>query len=189
MADSELIQTLDYILNRSDEAAIEALAAAVMRRRRDITMFGGTGNVPDPRRMAGELSGQMSAGVGAGIESLKKSARDMAVRIIKEHAPELNNAQIEELCRAWLPGNAAADEKSPQPSRDMLRSMIGQFVSFSKGTMSEALDQSLRAEMGAWPERYWKVFPPAARSIISDYLKDTITEGEFNAKIEIALDL
>jgi hypothetical protein len=186
MTNSELAQTLDYILNRGDDASIKAAAA----RRRDISMFGGTVNVPDPRRIARELSGQINAGVGAGIESLKKSARDMAARIIKEHAPKLNNAQIEELCRAWLPGDdaAAAEGNSPRP-RDMMLSMIGQFVSFSKGTMSDALNNSLRAEIGAWPNRYWKVFPPVVRSIIADYLKDKITERGFNARIGIALEM
>jgi hypothetical protein len=43
--------------------------------------------------------------------------------------------------------------------------------------------------MGAWPERYWKAFPPVIRLIISDFLKGGLSEGEFNSKIGTALSL
>ena len=52
MASQELVQTLDYILNRCDERDVEAVAAAVIRRRRDIAMFGNLPVTPDPRRLA-----------------------------------------------------------------------------------------------------------------------------------------
>ncbi|MDR1127836.1 MAG: hypothetical protein LBL20_00870 [Treponema sp.] len=50
MADSELVRVLDYILNRCDEGAIEAVSAAVLRRKRDLAMFGGMGKLPDPKK-------------------------------------------------------------------------------------------------------------------------------------------
>jgi len=71
----------------------------------------------------------------------------------------------------------------------MLASMIEQFISFSRGTMRSSVDKSLRDEMGAWPQKYWDAFPPLIRSIITDFLKDKITEKDFNAKIGIALEL
>jgi hypothetical protein len=170
MANPELVKTLDYILNRCDEAAIEAVAAAVVRRRRDLTMFGGSQNLPDPRQMARELSGQIN--IGASIEGLRESIRSMAVRIIKQEAPELTDAQIDELTRAWIPGPEAADRDSENAiPQDLLLSMIDQFTAFSRGQMSKAEDAGLREELGPWPERYWKAFPPAIRLIITDYLK------------------
>jgi hypothetical protein len=187
MTDPELVQALDYILNRSDEASIEVLAEAVVRRRREIYLTGGALDLPDPQRMAKELSGQLEAGVGASVEELKKSVREMAVRIIREQAPELSDAQIEELCRAWLPGKG--DNQGARPPKELLVSMIEQFVAFSRGTMHAALDKSLREELGAWPERYWKAFPPVTRRIITDFLKDKITERDFNTKLAAALEL
>ena len=190
MANPELVKVLDYILNRSDEASIEVLAAAVVRRRRDIAMFGGAVNMPDPKRMAAELSEKINAGIGAGVDSLKKSVRDMAIRIIKQEAPDLSDEQIAELTGAWIPdtGTDSGGTASKLP-RDILGSMIVQFVSFSRGAMSESDDRQLRDEMGAWPQRYWKAFPPVIRSIITDYLKDKINENEFNSKIGIALEM
>jgi hypothetical protein len=187
MADPGLIQALDYILNRSDESSIEALAEAVVRRRRDFRAFNGMAR-PDPHRMAKEIAVQISSGVGLSLESMKDSVRDMAVRIIREHAPELSPKQVDELCRSWIP-ETGGKEGAPAVPRDMLACMVEQFVSFSRGAMRQTVDQDLRDEMGAWPERYWKAFPPVVRGIITDFLKDRITEKEFNTRMNVALDI
>jgi len=55
--------------------------------------------------------------------------------------------------------------------------------------MSEAVDQNLREEMGTWTERYWKAFPPVVRQILTDYLKDKISEKDYKTKILLALGL
>ena len=183
MTDPELLQALDYILNRSDASSIEALAEAVVRRRRDLPFLNSIGEIPDARQMAKEMTKKINAGIGGGIESLKNSVREMIVRILREQAPELSDSQIEELCNAWLPGEDG--EKKETLPGDMLLSMIEQFVSFSRGTMKESVDKSLRQEMDAWPQRYWKVFPPVIRQLISDFLKDKITEQDFNSKIKL----
>jgi hypothetical protein len=143
------------------------------------------GDIPDPHRMAKELTEKIDAGIGSGIEGMRQSVREMIIRIIREHAPELSGSQIDELCEAWLPG-ADSKKKGAVPS-DMLLSMIEQFLSFSNGTMKKSVDEDLRNEMGAWPERYWKAFPPVVRQLISDFLKNKINETDFKSKIVIAL--
>jgi hypothetical protein len=184
MADPKLVQALEYILNHSDRASIEVLAEAVVRRRRELSMF--SADVPDPQRMAKEITEKINTGIGAGIEGLKKSVRDMTARIIREQAPELGEQQIEELCRAWIPN---VDDQGPKLPQDMMLSMIEQFVSFSRGTMSRTVEKSLRDELGKWPERYWNIFPPAIRLIITDFLKDRITEEEYSSKMRMALEM
>jgi len=190
MANHELVQVLDFILNRSDEASIEVLAEAVVRRRRDLAMFGGVLKLPDPQRMAAEFSSQMNASIGAGVGDLKKSIRQMAASIIKQQAPELSEGQIAELAGAWIPdtGNTGTNTTAILP-RDILSSMIEQFIAFSQGTMSAAEDKGLRDEMGAWPERYWKAFPAVIRSVITDYLKGIISKKDFYSKAGIALEM
>jgi hypothetical protein len=182
MPDPELLQTLDYILNRSDEASIEVLTEAVVRRKRDLSVFNAMGGIPDPQRMAREITEKINTGIGGGIDSMRNSVREMIIRIIKEHAPELSASQVDELCRAWLPGSESV--KKGELPNDMLISMIEQFISFSRGTMDEAVDQNLRDELGAWPERYWNVFPQIIRQIISDLLKEKISDKEFNSKLK-----
>jgi len=187
MPDPGLVQALDYILNQSDENSLEALVAAVVRRRRDLTAFSSIAGAPDPQRMAKAISEKLTAGIGGGIESLKDAVREMAVRIIKENAPELTKKQIDELCREWIPDGIGKNKSLYSP--DLLKLMIEQFTSFSQGKMSKLEDKNLRQEIGAWPERYWKAFPPVIRQIITDFLKDGITEEEFNSKIETALSV
>ncbi|WP_461255212.1 hypothetical protein [Treponema sp. R80B11-R83G3] len=189
MADPELVQTLDYILNKSDAVSIEVLAEAVVRRRRDLMVFNTVGDIPDPQRMSKEITEKINAGIGGGIETMNKSVQEMILKILKEHAPELNDKQRNELCKAWMPDGVGKNSPASALPPDVILSMIEQFVSFSHGEMKESVDKSLRDEMGAWPERYWNSFPPVVRQIITDYLKDKTTEKEFKSKICIALGL
>jgi hypothetical protein len=184
MADPGLLQALDYILNQSDPGSIEVIAEAVTRKRRSLTMFSAIGNVPNPEKMAEKLTEEINAGLGAGIESMRNTVREMIVRIIREHAPELSPEQIDELSEAWLPADGGKTEALPV---DVLLSMIEQFVAFSHGTMKKTTNEELRREMGAWPERYWKAFPPVVRNLITEYLRDKITEKEFRTRIGIAV--
>lgn len=183
---------MDYILNRCDERNIEAVAAAVVRRRRDLALFGGMDKLPNPQKMARELSGQIN--IDASIEGIKEAVRDMAAGIIRQEAPELSGEQAAELIRAWIPeskaqGSPSSGNGEKQPPPDLLESMIEQFVAFSTGRMSSGEDKALRSEMGSWPERYWKVFPQVVQLIIRDFLKEKIGEDEFRSKIAIALKL
>jgi len=193
MASQELVRALDYILNRCNERDIEAIAAAVVRRRRDIAMFGNMPLAPDPHRLAEELSSQLN--IEGNIEGLKKSVRDYAIRIIRQQAPELTDAQIEKLTSAWIPeksggkrrARASSTEKSiPQ---DLLASMVDNFVSFSLGRMEEEEDRALRREMGAWPDKYWNAFPQVIRLLIKDFLKGEMDETDFNTRIGLALQM
>jgi hypothetical protein len=185
LADPGLIQALDYILNRSDEATIEALAAAVVRRRRDLNAFGAVTGV-DHTLLAKNISSQINSGINSGIDGLKDTVREMVIRIIKEHAPDISEKEVEQLCDAWIPSVKENEESLPG---DLLLSMIEQFISFSHGTMSESIDENLRKELGEWPKRYWAAFPPVIRGIVTDYLKERITEKEFKSKTIIALGL
>jgi hypothetical protein len=184
MADPELVQTLDYILNRCGEGAIDAVAAAVVRRRRDLALFGGKGKLPDPKKMARDLAAQINA--SASIDGITETVRSMAVKIIRQEAPELGDQEIAELTRAWIPGGVPPSEKPPP---DLLAAMAEQFISFSLGRMGEAEDRELRAALGAWPDRYWGRFPPVIRLMITGFLEGEMTEEEYNSRLKTVLAL
>jgi hypothetical protein len=189
MADPELVRVLDYIMNRCDEASIEAVAAAVVRRRRDLALFGGIEKLPDSKKWAQNITSQMN--IGASIDEVKGMVRNMAVQIIKQQAPELGEDQIAELTAAWIPdgnarGKGAAGEKSGMPPA-VLETMVRHFVSFSLGKMTEREDKSLRAEMGAWPDRYWQIFPQVIKLVVRDFLTGETGEKEFEDKLRTAL--
>ena len=185
MADSELVRVMDYILNRCDRKSIDAVSAAVMRRRRELDMFGES--LPDPKKMAKEISGQIN--MGASIDGMRETIRNMAVRIIRQEAPELTEEQIAELTAAWIPGSRTGTAENVQNNlpKDMLLEMIDHFVLFSTGQMSEADNKKLRKDLGVWTERYWKAFPEVVKIIIKDYLNGEITEKTYRSKIAAAL--
>jgi hypothetical protein len=193
MANQELVRTLDYILNRCNERDIEAVSAAIIRRRRDIALFGSMPVAPDPGSMAKELTAQLN--IEGNIEGLKNSVRDYAIRIIKQQAPELTDGQIEELTRSWIPGKASGARSGKKRTggseksipRDILSSMVDQFVSFSLGRMEEEEDNALRLEMGPWPDKYWNAFPQVIRLLIKDFLKGEVDESGFNTRMGLAL--
>ena len=192
MADPALLQALDYILNQSDAATIEVLSEALIKRRRNLSFFHAVGEIPDPEKAAKEVSAALSGSTDKIIEGMRSSIHEMIVRLISEHAPELNADQINELCRAWMPSTYKTKEKSAKEGDlppEALLSMIDQFISFSNGTMSSSVDTGLRNEVGAWPERYWNAFPPVVRQIITDYLKNKIGDKDFKSKIVLALGL
>jgi hypothetical protein len=195
MANQELVQTLDYILNRCNERDIEVVSAALVRRRKDIAMFGDMPVAPNPGRLAKEITAQLN--IDGNIESMKKSVRDYAIRIIKQQAPELTDEQIDKLTASWIPDKASGagsrkkrtggfDQSIP---RDLLASMVDQFVSFSLGQMEEEEDNALRREMGPWPDKYWNAFPQVIRLLIKDLLKGEMDEADFNMRMGLALDM
>jgi hypothetical protein len=152
-------------------------------------MFGGVRNLPDPKKLAKEMTANIN--IEGTVAGLKQSVLDYAVRIIKQEAPELNDDQIKQLTDAWIPdpdSNSGRSQEEKLPA-DLLSAMVEQFVAYSSGTMDEAEEQGLRKEMGAWPERYWKAFPQVIRLLITDYLKNKISEREFRSRLDTALTL
>jgi len=195
MANQELVRTLDYILNRCNERDIEVVSAALVRRRKDIAMFGDMSVATDPGRLAKEITAQLN--IDGNIEGLKKSIRDYAVHIIKQQAPELTDEQIEKLTASWIPDKASGAGSRKKKAgnfeqaipRDLLASMVDQFVSFSLGRMEEEEDNALRLEMGPWPDKYWNAFPNVIRLLIKDLLKGEMDESDFNTRMGLALDM
>jgi hypothetical protein len=195
MANQELVQTLDYILNRCNGRDIEVVSAALLRRRKDIERYGDMSVNVNPGRLAKEITAQLN--IDGNIEGLKKSVRDYAMRIIKQQAPELTDDQIDKLTGSWIPDKASwagsrkkrtsdSDQSIP---RNLLASMVDQFISFSIGRMEEEEDNALRREMGPWPDKYWNAFPQVIRLLINDFLKGEMDEPDFNTRMGLALDM
>lgn len=189
MADAELVRVLDYILNRSDENTIEAIAAAVVRRKRDLSLFGSAG-LPDPKTWAHKVAADVN--VNASLDGIRNTVRNMVSEMLKREAPELSDEERDELLNTWVPLEAAEVGKGPGKGSkglgkrlppDVLAVMVHQFVSYSRGTMHPEEDGALRKELGAWPERYWEAFPQLIRSLITDYIDGTIDEGDFSRKL------
>lgn len=195
MADAELVRVLDYILNRSDENTIEAIAAAVVRRKRDLALFGSAG-LPDPKTWAHKVAADIN--VNASLDGIRTTVRNMVSEMLQREAPELNDEEREELLNSWVPletagpGNMGGKRgrtagKTVPP--DVLAAMVHQFVAYSMGTLPAKEDAALRKELGSWPERYWESFPQLIRSLIIDYIDGTIDDGEFSQKLMASIQI
>lgn len=198
MADPELVHVMDFILNRCNEAEIEAVAAAVVRRKKELSMFG-SANMMDPKRWAHKTAESLSSGAGMGLDSVRSMVRDLVSGMLRKEAPELSEEQIEELLGAWVDGAAegaagqteqkGSSQAGKRLSPGAARHMVEQFVSFSTGEMPEAEDQELREQLGDWPERYWKVLPDGVRAVVSDYLGGLLTHKAFQSQLITAIEL
>lgn len=193
MADAELVRVLDYILNRSDENTIEAVAAAVVRRKRDLAMFGSAG-LPDPKSWAHKVAADIN--VNASLEGIRQTVRNMVEEMLKREAPELGDEERNELLNAWVPQRTTAASregygsgKVKQLPPDVLATMVHQFVSYSLGSMSASEESSLRKELGPWPERYWESFPQVVRSLITEYLNGGLEEATFSRKLLASIQI
>lgn len=186
MADAELVKVLDYILNRCGAAEIEPIAAAVVRRKRDLAMFGDAG-VADPVRWAKKAAAQLAGNAGASLDSVRDTVRNLAADMLRKEAPELSEAQLDELLGAWIPAGDAESGRRLPP--DALTGMARQFVAYSRGTMSANEDASLRGELGEWSKKYWESFPPVVRSVVAEYVRGGIDADAFERKLRAAVDL
>ncbi len=205
MADAELVRVLDYILNRSDENTIEAIAAAVVRRKRDLSLFGSAG-LPDPKSWARRVAADVN--VNASLEGIRGTVRNMVSEMLKREAPELSDGEREELLNAWIPSQRAgttgaaarwtavgdANMSGSGTSGkilppEVLGAMVRQFVAFSQGTLDSKEDAALRKELGSWPERYWDAFPALIKSLVTEYLQGELDEASFAAKLRASIQI
>jgi hypothetical protein len=183
-ANAELVQAVDYILNRCNERDIEAVAQAVVRRRKDLQMFGGVSQVPDSQRLAEQITAQFN--VEGSMEVVRSMIQDAVVNIIRQEAPGLSDAQVQMITNTMISGatESAAGKAVP---RDMLEEMVNQFAAYSVGAMPPEDDARLRAGIANWPERYWEAFPASIKSLIKDLINGTVEPDEFQRKLRMLI--
>ncbi len=209
---SELMGVLDYILNRCTIREIDALEAAVERRRKDLTASTGIISL-DPSRSAKHMSASVQQSINSSMDGIRNTFRDFASNMIRKEAPELSEAQMEELINAWIPQfmamdsrgkvSASSDGSAPEmPSQysglakkglingvppDAMYEMICQFVSYSGGSMSLSDEAALRSEVGDWTNLFWKKFPREIQELVKLFLSGSLTGADFDNQLSILL--
>jgi len=207
---SELMQVLDYILNRSTLRDIDALGAAVERRRKDLASETGIISL-DPERSAREMSGAVQKTINQSMDSIRVTFRTFAADLVRKEAPELTEEQMEELIDGWIPqdmklgadGSVRSSSRPDDPVSgvserytglarkglvngvppDAMYEMICQFVSYSTGQMSLSDESSLRDAVGDWTALYWKKFPREIQELIRQFLSGAFTGAEFDSRL------
>ncbi len=100
--DAQLMDVLDYILNSAGLREIDALSAAVERRRKDLASLSGM-NTLDPQRFARGMAEAVQESIDGSMEGMRRSFRQFAADLIRKEAPELSEEQMAELVEAWIP--------------------------------------------------------------------------------------
>jgi hypothetical protein len=72
--------------------------------------------------------------------------------------------------------------REQQLPAEVLKTMIAQFVDYSRGRLPEGLLAELRRQ-GDWSRRYWATFSERTRDLIRDLLYGTIDDERFWAEI------
>ncbi len=192
-----LLAVLDYILNTATIREIDALEAAVERRRKDLTAQSGIISL-DPSKAARKMTEAVNASISASMDGIRSTFRDFAVDLVRREAPELTEAQMNELVESWIPPSSSSSASS-RPAfsaerayrglskkglingipRDVLHEMVSQFVAYSTGTMSLSDESALREAVGDWTTVYWKKFPSEIQQLIRDYLQGELSRSGF----------
>jgi hypothetical protein len=83
---------------------------------------------------------------------------------------------------------SGTDPESGLP-KDLLVTMIEQFIAYSEGRMSVREQAKLHREIPNWQEVYWKRFSPGIRDSLSLYLKGTIDHEDLWLDVYSRLEL
>jgi hypothetical protein len=190
MADIGLQAVLDYILNKAEPAEFEVILKACERRRKDMGRYSKLGGM-NPAMMADRMAASINEGVSSSMDSLRETVRSYVERIIREHAPEAGEAEVEVLLRHYLPDPPAADhpqdsgtglydeEMSDRLPPDALVMMVRDFTDYSLGLMPPSRQQELWDWMPDWQDKYWSAFPPELKAFVKARLEGRLEDEDF----------
>ena len=183
--DDRLYPIVDYILNQAQDQDVEVILKAVSRRYEDRNKKGAMGLKPG--QMARETASMVTKQMGLSQDMIRDTVKNLARNTILKNAPELSPEQLDALLEDWVPDpakqaaarnqkSAAATAKIP---RDALITMVRQFMSYSKGSMSASEQVKLENEVPGWTKKYWESFPAELRQIIALNIKGVLSDEEF----------
>jgi hypothetical protein len=190
MVDSGLGAVLDFILNKADPAEFEVILKACERRRKDMGRYARLGGM-NPAMMADRMASSIHDGVSSSMESLRDTVRSYVERIIREHAPEAGDAEVEILLRHYLPdpspatglqesGTGLYDEDMPDRlPPDALVMMVRDFTDYSLGLMPPSRQQEIWDWMPDWQDKYWSAFPPELKAFVKARLEGRLSDEDF----------
>lgn len=190
MQRDEFMAVLDFILNKCDVRQIDAIEAAVIRRKKNLGSLSGLTS-SDPSKMASEMTASINKSIASSIDGMTDSIRDYALGIISKEAPELSEEQKEELLNAWVPKKRSDPKKNNKTSRKskisgtVLESMALQFVADCIGSLDPEISEDLKEELPTWRKSYWSNFPSEIQALIQARLSGDLTDVEFEATLSL----
>lgn len=191
-SEDPLYSAVEFILNRASSEQLEIIAEALKRRRSPGKGLGGI----SPRGMAENVARKVNQQLG-GMLDVHSISRQIVTDLIRQKEPNISDRELEVLLDQWLPSSARAREASdrseqPGPEQeaggiapDVLITMISQYVSARRGTLSPAERDRLPKN---WQTDYWEQFPDTVRARIREHLGGRLGEVDFWDSVISALD-
>ena len=194
MDERRLYQIVNFILNEADSGELDVIRAALRRREGRGVSQGGEDLGQRVGRMAREMSEQVSGQVGVSQAQIRRTVRGFVKDMINREAPELREAQVDELLDRWVPdpgsgrrserGAGSGEEGSEEAAagalpQDALLTMIRQFVAFATGQMTESEDAELSRAIPDWQNRYWARFSTVVQKLVDLYVRGIMSERDF----------
>ncbi len=198
--DIELIKVLDYILNKCTGKELEAVSAAVEKRKKDRGRFS-----VDPTGFAKNISKAVNESISQGIAGMQESIKNMAFEMVHKESPELSEDECEKIVQMMIPdvfqkkhsstsdylanGKSLVDKNGKVNGcpANAMREMISAFINYSNGTLRPEEDRALQNALGDWQAVYWKTFPEAIQDLIRKYLKDGLPDEVFIQAIDLLI--
>jgi hypothetical protein len=137
----------------------------------------------DFQNMASGFAENIKQRMGLTKEKISVFARDVVRDMILQYDPFIPEEKVQKLLEMFVPEKIDVWKKLP---RDVLMSMITQFVAFGEGRLTK---EELKDYPGGWYEKYWAFFPPDLQKTIRSYLKGNITRTDFWKHVELFFPL
>ncbi len=190
------LTALDYILNQSTTRELEALAAAVDRRQKQLEKSG-LGSI-NPNISAKKMADSIHQSIDTSLDGVRNTFRNYAADLLAKEAPELSEAQLKELVDTWIPQKTAQNRRMRSLEKngmvcglpvDALYEMILQFTSYGLGEMPKEEEQAIAASVRDWQRVYWERFPAEIKHTIREFLHGKSDVTNFYTSIRELLNI
>ena len=132
----------------------------------------------DIKKNAKIMAEEINQQFGLTEQNIKKMARNLVAQMVLQHKPDISSGELTTVVNQMLQAGSNKPEKLP---KELLKTMIVQFVSYSSGEMTA--EGKARLPKG-WVEKYWGYFPDDVKHLIKSYLKNGIDGRKFWLEVE-----
>lgn len=173
----ELEKIIDDFLKNASEEELNEFRSILENDKKKPGMDIGIQN------MASGFAENIKQQVGLTKDKISVFARSIVRDMILQYDPDIPEEKVQKLLDLFVPERIDAWKKLP---REVLLSMIKQFIAFGEGKLSE---EDMKEYPDGWYEKYWVFFPADLQKLIRIYLKGNITKREFWNRVEVFLPL
>jgi hypothetical protein len=134
----------------------------------------------DIKRLARDMSSQISRQMGMADINIKKMSRELVAQMARHYKPGISQKEVDEIVNQMVPEKKYTGFSDKIPY-EMLRTMIVQYVRYTAGVMPE---KELSQMPEGWSKKYWDSFSPEIRTLIKAYLQNGIDNRNFWLSVE-----